>query len=185
LNWRNKATNKYQASIDYVRYLEDCVTSLKAQNNRSGRTPTPEDAHNVMPPPPAAREPYNYEDEDEDMEGSDAETSPTYAPTAYSHHPSVSPAIPPQDNGRHNSYSSASYSYSTSTNTSPNFGPQSYEYAISNTSALTSPALAPQRGSDRDLDHEATAALLMLNTDRRNTGSGGARGMSVKDLLSA
>jgi hypothetical protein len=47
---------------------------------------------------------------------------------------------------------------------------------------LTSPALAPQR----DLDQEATAALLMLNTDRRASKQGtAARGMSVRDLLSA
>jgi hypothetical protein len=49
--------------------------------------------------------------------------------------------------------------------------------------SLTSPALLPQR--DRDMDQEATAALLMLNTDRRGTHGGiGGRGMSVKDLLS-
>jgi hypothetical protein len=45
--------------------------------------------------------------------------------------------------------------------------------------ALTSPALKPQ--ADRE-DQEATEALLMLNTDRRSWS--GARGMSVKDLLS-
>lgn len=45
--------------------------------------------------------------------------------------------------------------------------------------SLTSPALGPQ--ADRE-DHEATEALLMLNTDRRSWT--GARGMSVKDLLS-
>jgi hypothetical protein len=44
---------------------------------------------------------------------------------------------------------------------------------------LSSPALKPQ--ADRE-DHEATEALLMLNTDRRSWN--GARGMSVKDILS-
>jgi hypothetical protein len=44
---------------------------------------------------------------------------------------------------------------------------------------LSSPALKPQ--ADRE-DHEATEALLMLNTDRRSWS--GARGMSVKDILS-
>lgn len=182
-----------QASIDYVRYLEDCVSKLKAQNNR--RTPTPASGSEHMPPPPTARyDAYDEDDEDVEMEGSEG-ASPTYTQTPHSQQPSVSPAILPQEfnyNQRNNSYSSASndhrhYSYSTSANTSPAFGPQSYEYAVSNTSAanstLTSPALLPQR--DRDLDHEATAALLMLNTDRRGTsGSTGGRGMSVKDLLS-
>ncbi|USP74470.1 uncharacterized protein yc1106_01744 [Curvularia clavata] len=45
--------------------------------------------------------------------------------------------------------------------------------------SLTSPALKPQ--ADRE-DQEATEALMMLNTDRRSWS--GARGMSVKDLLS-
>lgn len=45
----------------------------------------------------------------------------------------------------------------------------------------TSPAMPPQ-GTSRDIDHEATEALLLLNTDRR--GSRG-RGMSVKDLLTS
>jgi hypothetical protein len=162
---------------------------------------------------------YNYDDEDEgsDVEmANDEAISPTSnvarTPTAHthtyqsSHQPSVSPALLPQDYQRHNSYSSTSlsnstshdtdhrhYSYSTSATTSPAFGPQSgYEYAISNIgSALTSPALLPQRDGSRDLDQEATAALLMLNSDRRGTnGSSTApvvergRGMSVRDLLS-
>lgn len=66
-------------------------------------------------------------------------------------------------------------------------GPNAYNYTPSTSgSTLTSPALGPMR--DRDLDQEATAALLMLNTDRRGTTSHssiGGRGMSVKDLLSS
>ena len=42
--------------------------------------------------------------------------------------------------------------------------------------------------SEHELDQEATAALLMLNHDRRSwrggKSSGGGGGMSVKDLLS-
>jgi hypothetical protein len=155
-----------------------------------------------MPLPPAAREPYNpsanyttYNDEDEDedveMTGSEA-TSPNYAiAPSQSHQSSISPALLAQDSRhRQASYSSASndhrhYSYSTSNTTSPAFGPRAYEYAISNSasnSTLPSPALLPQG----DLDQEATAALLMLNTDRRGTsGSTSGRGMSVKDLLTS
>lgn len=48
--------------------------------------------------------------------------------------------------------------------------------------ALTSPALGPQ--ADRE-DQIATEALMMLNSaDRRSWSSKGARGMSVKELLS-
>jgi hypothetical protein len=52
--------------------------------------------------------------------------------------------------------------------------------------ALTSPALRPiddgaKEGEREREDHEATAALLMLNSDRRSwTG----RALGVKDLLS-
>lgn len=46
-------------------------------------------------------------------------------------------------------------------------------------SASMSPILLP---STKDMDHEATSALLMLNKDRRNPTTG--RGMSVRDLLS-
>ncbi|KAF2018956.1 hypothetical protein BU24DRAFT_418530 [Aaosphaeria arxii CBS 175.79] len=49
---------------------------------------------------------------------------------------------------------------------------------------LTSPALGPQ--TERE-DHEATEALLMLNTDRRSWAEmkeNGKRGISVNDLLS-
>ncbi|TAQ87114.1 hypothetical protein B7494_g4557 [Chlorociboria aeruginascens] len=177
-----------QASIDYVRYLEDCVAKLKAENNRSNSTPTSEQ---LQPPPVSSRGSYSsnrhhptFEDEDVEMDGSE-EVSPTYTtPKQGFNQPSVSPALLPQD-----SYSSVStdqrhYSYSTSSTTSPAIGPAAYDYARSNASmgsTLTSPALLPQR----DLDQEATAALLMLNTDRRGTnGSMNGRGMSVKDLLS-
>lgn len=148
--------------------------------------------------PPAARQIYgssrqyqSYDDEDEDVEmGSPDAPSPTAStPLPNSHQPSVSPALLPQDSkGRQNSYSSVAstsrhYSFSHSNTTSPALVPGNYDYSRSSAagSTLTSPTLLPQR----DLDHEATAALLMLNTDRRGThGSSSGRGMSVKDLLS-
>jgi hypothetical protein len=123
--------------------------------------------------------------------GGSEQASPSYStPIATSNRPSASPALIPQDaRNRQDSYSSVStdqrhYSFSASSTTSPALGPSAYEYArsaVSVGSALTSPALLPQR----DMDQEATAALLMLNTDRRGTqGSISGRGMSVKDLLS-
>ncbi|KAL2067415.1 hypothetical protein VTL71DRAFT_1840 [Oculimacula yallundae] len=184
-----------QASIDYVRYLEDCVSKLKAENTRTIATPSTE--HFILPPPasrgsygtPRQYQPYD-EQEDVEMDGSE-QPSPAYStPVPNSNRPSASPALLPQDSrNRQDSYSSVStdhrhYSFSASTTTSPALGPAAYDYArsvASAGSALTSPALLPQR----DLDQEATAALLMLNTDRRGTHSSlGGRGMSVKDLLS-
>jgi len=124
--------------------------------------------------------------------GGSNQASPTYStPIPSSNRPSASPALVPQDSRhRQDSYSSAStdhrhYSFSASSTTSPALGPAAYDYARSAASigsALTSPALLPQR----DMDHEATAALLMLNADRRGTqGNMSGRGMSVKDMLSA
>jgi hypothetical protein len=180
-----------------VRYLEDCVAKLKAENSRSNSTPTTEQ---FVLPPPASRGSYNTtpreyqshshnEHEDVEMGGSD-QASPTYStPMPSSSRPSASPALLPQDSrNRQNSYSSVStdqrhYSFSASSTTSPALGPAAYDYAraASIGSALTSPALLPQR----DLDQEATAALLMLNADRRGTkGSISSRSMSVKDMLS-
>lgn len=94
---------------------------------------------------------------------------------------------------RHYSYGASP----SSTVTSPAFGPRHsphgghYQHqpdanrvgsvpSSAPESTFTSPALAPQQPL-RDLDQEASAALLMLNSDRR--GSSG-RGMSVRDLLS-
>lgn len=180
-----------QASIEYVRYLEDCIAQLKAQTDANASTPT----DFALLPPPAGRE-SGDEDEagDVEMAGSEA-PSPSVTPsTSRSLRPSESPALLAEDaRRRHNSHSSVSsdqhrYSYSASSHPSPAFGPQQPFHAhpgllSSSSSTVTSPALPPQR----DLDQEASAALLMLNTDRRGTHSSilSARGLSVKDLLSA
>lgn len=114
-----------------------------------------------------------------------------------------SPGLDPPRTSHRGSYSSLS------TLPSPAFGPQknyngpgtvkieyqsrpqshhshNASYTSLSLSASTSPTILP---SNKEQDHEATAALLMLNQDRRNTNSNGAntkggRGMSVKDLLS-
>lgn len=94
--------------------------------------------------------------------------------------PALGPTIPSLT-------SSSSYASTTvSTFPSPAYGPQQTplhgpRFGGYTTSATTSPMLLPD---PKHPDHEATAALLMLNQqDRRNPSSG--RGMSVKDLLSA
>lgn len=63
--------------------------------------------------------------------------------------------------------------------------------AVQKSNGSNTPTSAGARRSEQELDHEATAALLMLNSDRRswrasqssNTNSG-TGGMSVRDLLS-
>lgn len=189
----------------------------------SGRGPYDPD-HEYRPAYPAEQHSPDVE-----MTGSDDAPSPTFttrpssATTSVSHQPSVSPALRAQDPsaGRHDPYAPLPtaaaadhhrhYSYSSAT-TSPAFGPMAGGYGAAGYapsshsaagSALTSPALGPLR--ERDLDQEAMAALLMLNSDRRGTMSstsggsssaaggvaaggasgGSGRGMSVRDLLSA
>ncbi|KAI1376916.1 hypothetical protein F4677DRAFT_60787 [Hypoxylon crocopeplum] len=192
-----------QASIEYVRYLEDCIGKLKAQHDDQ-TTPAPPQ---FRLPPSNDCDTYDMEDKEEEdeeeeeepqqdieMAGSEA-PSPAYAQTpSRSNQSSISPALMAQDaRGRQHSYSSVSteyrhYSYSgpTTCTTSPTFGPQAYTQHAGTTSAsqstLTSPALRPQQ----EIDQEASAALLMLNVDRRGTtNTGPGRGMSVRDLLSS
>ncbi|KAI0893825.1 hypothetical protein F4806DRAFT_136755 [Annulohypoxylon nitens] len=188
-----------QASIEYVRYLEDCISKLKEQREDQSTTPA---SPQFRLPPSNDQDTYDMEEdkEDEDEEGQeDVEMtnseapSPVYAQTpARSAQSSISPALVAQDaRGRQQSYSSVSteyrhYSYSGPSATSPAFGPQGYPQHVGPASAshstITSPALRPQQ----EIDQEASAALLMLNVDRRGTNSSGAgRGMSVRDLLSS
>lgn len=140
-------------------------------------------------------------------------TTTVYSSSTHHHQyyqASTSPALGAQDGSamhRHGSYASIHsadhhrhYSFSTS---SPSWGAGYILAPLPSTpggSTLTSPALGPLR-EERDLDHEATAALLMLNSDRRGTtvvrdggasssgsgssSAGAGRGMSVRDLLSA
>ncbi|KAH8593377.1 hypothetical protein B0O99DRAFT_515800 [Bisporella sp. PMI_857] len=182
-----------QASIDYIRYLEDCVAKLKAENDRTISNSTPS-SDAFMLPPAARQGSYNTarqdqpHEEDEDIEMGDQTMISSKHCRAISNscRPSLSPAMLPHDSRNlQDSSSSIStdprrYSFNASTTTSPALLPGIYDYSRPG-SALTSPALHPQR----NLDEEATAALLMLNTDRRGiNGSMGGRGLSVKDLLS-
>ncbi|KAK4507729.1 hypothetical protein PRZ48_001464 [Zasmidium cellare] len=219
-----------QASIEYLRYLEQCVSDLQAQNNNSPRP---------QPPPGKPVDDEEDEDEDEEMED-DQEDAGTSTPnttgpaksTSGISLPSLSqittttttsPSIFSSGAGRHYSISSAASSYSPyfhSNQASPAFGPQLHHVSTAppfgSQFGLGSPALKPvdsasqlrhiaenatelsekQRQaaksgrSEQELDQEATAALLMLNHDRRNfraaheSDSGRAStGMSVRDLL--
>lgn len=202
--------------------LETPTSLNDTQNERFQEPYDPDSEYNEIANTPE-EEQYSP---DVEMTGSDEAISPTFAtyPSSTgnaSHQSTESPNLIAQDSTaspfshRHDSYSSTSiavdhhrhYSFSTTT-TSPAFGPQQtpvgavWSMQSSHSAApstLTSPALGPLR--ERDLDQEATAALLMLNSDRRghtsaltrdsdinessNTTRGKSRGMSVRDLLSA
>lgn len=124
------------------------------------------------------------------MSGSENLSPTNSTPLPKSHQPSASLAFQPQDSRNcQNSYSSAStdqrhYIFNASSTTSPAVGFAAYDYASRTTSVdltLASPVWLPQM----DLDQEATAALLMLNSDQRGTrGSISGMGMRIKDLLS-
>jgi len=230
-----------QASIEYMRYLEQCVSDLKTANSLRD---SPSSVTSELPPPPVRRMHDDDDDEDEDRdEEMEDDVSPTYVEqpatqsrytlaqaspaiypsdrSVYTHSTTTSPAIMPHDrSGQYSANPSPAlrpsdpHHYSLgpasvrSTVTSPsihpspafsahtpsathfsnpfhNGPPSTGPVAAPGSShgsvhfALTSPALKPQ--ADRE-DQEATEALMMLNTDRRSWS--GARGMSVKDILS-
>lgn len=230
-----------QASIEYLRYLEQCVADLKAQNN-SPRAEVPSSSVRKDAQAHEDDEDDEMEDDNEDDTAvSTPSTAPQDRPGSRVSLPSLSQITPMTTSTpsgfstgavRHYSVSStsqASYSpYIHSNQTSPAFGPQlshvstgpsmSAPYSASRESfGLGSPALKildsnhnssqiPECSSERseqreqasksgrseqELDHEATAALLMLNNDRRNwrtskqcDSNRGNGGMSVRDLLS-
>lgn len=55
---------------------------------------------------------------------------------------------------------------------------------IAHLPTLSDAARHQRERREQDLDHEATAALLMLNSDRRSWKGKSVRGLSVNDLLS-
>lgn len=166
--------NREKASIEYLRYLEQCVSNLKAANTSI-----------TQPSPPTLNTSCSTylddHDEDDGDDDQDMEDTPTEVPrSASSHRPSHSTGASPALSALH---TSSSYASSVATLPSPAFGPNLYYPGYAH-STSTSPTILPT--SAHDADHEATAALLMLNKDRRNTtgASPSGRSMSVKDLLS-
>lgn len=231
-----------QASIEYMRYLEQCLADLKTGHLL--RRGSPASIAYELPPPPIRRavedDGEEEKNDDEEMEDTippaytepvSTARQPLFAPTISpsiepsnksinSHSAATSPAIMAHNGARftanlspavlptdtpHYSLASSSARSTVSSSivySSPNFSAQApsitrltnpshnlppntglnHTLSPSHGSAhfqLTSPVLSPQ--TDRE-DQEATAALLMLNTDRRCWN--GARGISVKDLLS-
>ncbi|PLB43706.1 putative HLH transcription factor [Aspergillus steynii IBT 23096] len=140
-----------QASIEYVNYLEQCIQDLKM----AGGQQSPMLQH--MPPgPPSPTSP---------------EALPEFTGSTYS--ASVSPDLYPISNQMNE--------------TSPVFSPQGHVPSAGipsevAPSVLPSPALGPMQSSpsiepqyrnpsSADVDHEASAALLMLNRDCRQATS--------------
>jgi hypothetical protein len=159
-----------QASIEYMRYLEQCVSDLEAN------AVAPHDAHYALRGQPL---PSNLAAAEEDAHQMEDMPLAKLRPRKDNRHgqwipdsQSVSPAL----EGQSNSIPSA-----TSSVVTPTFPPRTYSVSSYN-SLSTSPLTAPQPTGDRDIDHEVSEALLMLNSGRRGSS---VHGMSVKDLLTA
>ncbi|MCJ1334269.1 hypothetical protein MMC10_010977 [Thelotrema lepadinum] len=194
-----------QAGIDYMRYLEQCVTDLKGSHRAA--PPLPLTSQSQAPTPraqSAIASEASSESEDEDEDEEDGDEMQGIDKPAQEDSPAVD-NVPSRGPSR---------GY-TSSLTSPNVLPQPQEPAIwsTHTSALPSPAFGPRNDSWSSLDrprlhyahsadtspailadpmhdaaHEATAALLMLNHDRRHSRGEKSRvggGLSVRDLLSS
>ncbi|KAL2845690.1 hypothetical protein BJY01DRAFT_213849 [Aspergillus pseudoustus] len=154
-----------QASIDYVNYLEKCIQDLKVP---SGQKPVPP----TLPPAPLS--PTSPEFIGEPGHTYSASVSPEVHPNGFA--VSTSPMYSPRS--RFPSTSALS-EIPPSILPSPALGPvrlderpmDSARSSWALPSYTTSPAIQPRfsNGSSADMDHEASAALLMLNRDPRGS----------------
>ncbi|KAJ5620695.1 hypothetical protein N7510_004679 [Penicillium lagena] len=176
-----------QASIDYVNYLEQCIQDLKAADK------------SATPPSPTSPEFAGEANADSVQHTNFYHHSATsvYSLSA-SASVSASPELVPP----------TGQFYDTSPSFSPRTSVPSAPTLPDAPSVLPSPALGPTQTSNMDIDHEASAALLMLTRDRRGTADSisdhfsgstllstpsqsqekmsdhqSSRGMSVRDLL--
>lgn len=190
-----------QASIEYLRYLEQCVTELKTANGMDctaivQKTPPPFQRSSKL-----QRDAFEHDgtddDDDDDSDVGMAESSDrpsvqtdyqAQTSSAYGSPDSTAPS-PALDVYQYHKWSANTVPYSTLP--SPTTGLYSSasrrSLHVSTCSASTSPNLVPT--SSKDADEEATETLMMLREDRRSanasSSSSHGRGMSVKDLLSS
>lgn len=140
-------TSGLQASIEYVNYLEQCIQDLKM----AGGQQSPMLQH-LPPGPPSPTSP----DALPEFAGStySASVSPDLCPIS-NQIDETSPMFSPQG---HVPSTGAPSEVAPSVLPSPALGPMQY-----------SPSIGPQsrNPSSADMDHEASAALLMLNRDCR------------------
>ncbi|KYK55489.1 HLH transcription factor [Drechmeria coniospora] len=184
-----------QASIDYVRYLEDCVAKLKAQHAETRAGAGCVDGAEAAHSPLLTMCEFKPMPHDDSTGHAESRMEAEAASAVVGHHADLFCPLPnaplERSHGFHRRQHSCSsgstdrrhYSHSVEAATSPPCGPQDGTRAPSSVSAgstRTSPALVPLP----DLAQDATAALMLLN-DGRRSASTSTRGLSVQDLLSS
>ncbi|KAI9886541.1 MAG: hypothetical protein M1823_001652 [Watsoniomyces obsoletus] len=145
-----------QAGIEYLGYLERCVTDLEANARRSP-------AGNAQTPSEPFSEKRKLGADEGDTRDGQTESGP----------------IPELDENHQTQAMPSQLTSPSAWSPSPALVPHQSTSSYASTTSV-SPAILPNSAVRRDLDHEATEALLMLTKDRRGSS---ARGMSVKDLL--
>ncbi|KAL8990597.1 MAG: hypothetical protein Q9177_000790 [Variospora cf. flavescens] len=198
-----------QSSIEYLRYLEQCVGDLKAANGLKSGLVAQRSPPYFQQTNPARRLPHVEMDEDDDDEAEEEEEE--NGPDDTDVDMIETPGLPPLQTNSQQQKQAYWSPYSKTTSPALDAIYQQAKSFDSPLSALASPAIGPPHSTNRrylqqstsssstsptlvpdsyeGAREEATAALLMLNKDRRNTNSSSSgsagRGMSVKDLLSS
>ncbi|PYH44370.1 basic helix-loop-helix domain-containing protein [Aspergillus saccharolyticus JOP 1030-1] len=159
-----------QASIDYVNYLEQCILDLKTAAGAPARkSPT------IPPAPPSPTSPEALGPAESGPSSPDS-VSPALLPTEASTSNATSPIFSAQPftpvPGSVPDFRCSFAAFSVPEPVQPS--PETTRSARGSwvaSSASTSPGLGPQYpiASPADVDHEASAALLMLNRDCRGS----------------
>lgn len=198
-----------------MNYLEDCITELKSASSGKNTTNTP--VMRAPPGPPSPTSPELAMPERADEESYSASSASSVAPSpalsphsgpTHHHHQfqaidlssSYYPILPSPALGPVHSQQQQWRAPSqpiTSATPSPAILPQQHRYSVSSTTTSNASGTALENDAT---DHEASAALLMLNMDRRSgpaaeesaqrsslaaeaTARQRKMGMSVRDLL--
>ncbi|PYI08593.1 HLH-domain-containing protein [Aspergillus sclerotiicarbonarius CBS 121057] len=156
-----------QASIDYVNYLEQCILDLKTAGNRHTQV-----SPRMPPAPPSPTSPEALAEES--SLSSSPSVSPELPPTDATTD-AMSPLFSPRSRGPTGTVTDFASSITPSPALGPTHPPQNTtlaghsSWAVSSSS--TSPVIQPRYSiaSSADVDHEASAALLMLNRDCRGS----------------
>jgi hypothetical protein len=189
-----------QASIDYVRYLENCVRELKEANKNSENAG---EERRSGKPERKRTDPSTALDKqraDLDLRQNTIQSLPTvmdstrrdrhYSFASSSTGTTVTP-IPSPALGSHPQRSSPIREKGQNTQITPYMAATGVSAGDAICSASPSPNILPQPALDNnpmdiDHDHEASAALLMLTNDRRGIGTGSSNdNVNMQDTRSS